>query len=298
MIVSKDTVPPLSDGREDFTNPFGAAYQIVRELDLTSTSPDWDLVPHSLSCGPFEGDFGGGRPRIPGSGHGRHNLNSNPRWNRWIAPVGSDSQGYYRPSYPLHQVPIWGLQEIPEDISIGLRLDPGAPRSVKVLDGDFRTSRRPITLKDLLRGRGDLRISLLSDSKEGVPHSARLDFALQDLLPHSMYSIFAVHAISLSPPSSANFVLPVPIGLPSVLVTDGAGAVSASFVLHNPFPDHQKDAEGNRLVGIAILYLSDFQNWGAVLTSFGTGVTAHTVMSGEFTHLSHVTTQESGRHNP
>src|SRR5215831_14882294 len=35
VIVSKDTVPPLNNGREDYSNLLGAPYDIVRELDLS-----------------------------------------------------------------------------------------------------------------------------------------------------------------------------------------------------------------------------------------------------------------------
>jgi len=292
VIVSKDTKPPLNDGLEDFSNPFGAPYGIIRELDLSLSGADWDVIPYTLSCGPFDGHFGGGRPRIPAIGYGQYNLNSNPRWNKSVAPVGGDSPGYRRASYPLHEVPINGLQEIPERITIGARVDSGDRSNSGVARADFRARRLPITLRDLLSGRGNVQISLFSDDRRTAANSARFDFSFQHLLPHALYALFAVHAISLSPPDTPNFILPVPIGFPSVLVTDDKGDASASFVLHNPFPDPTKDPEGNRLAGIAILYLSDFQNWGAVLTSLGTGATAHTVLSCDLRHLTSVITKD------
>ena len=75
VIVSKDTVPPLdSSGREDYSNPLGAPYKIVRSLDLRKGSEDLDMELYSVSFGPYMGDFGGG-PRMPKLGESKYNLN-------------------------------------------------------------------------------------------------------------------------------------------------------------------------------------------------------------------------------
>jgi hypothetical protein len=296
VIVSKDTVPPLQNGKEDFSNPFGASYQIVRELDLSPGGRDWELIPYSLSCGPFVGDFGGGQPRIPGAGDSTYNLNSNPRWNAWIAPIGADSPTYYRPSYPLHQVPIWRLADIPEYIPTGVPVDPGTPgrrSSAGGTDADFRR-RWPITLRQYLQGRGALQITLLraSGAAGGFTH-ARFDFAFEALLPNAIYAIWALRPVTLLPPTDPHFLLPVPLALPNIAVTDSQGNAAVSYEVRHPFPDPAKDARGTRIIAVAVTYLSDFQNWGAALTSIGTGANAHTAMSGSLSGLTDLITVES-----
>ena len=158
VIVSKDTVPPLKNGREDYSNLLGAPYDIVRELDLSKNSKDRDMILFSQSCGPFAGDFGGGSPRIPGQKDSKYNLNCEPRWNESFAPVGSDSSTYYRPSFPMHQVPIARLARIPDFMPIGVGVEPGP--AGQAAQPDFR-QRKPITLGDYLRGKGKIKITLL-----------------------------------------------------------------------------------------------------------------------------------------
>ncbi len=295
LIISKDTVPPLQNGKEDFSNLFGAPYQIVRELDLSPGGRDWELTPYSLSCGPFVGDFGGGRPRIPGAGDSKYNLNANPRWNAWIAPVGSDLPTYYRPSYPLHQVPVWRLADIPDYIPIGVRVDLGTTdlrSDARGAGAEFRR-RSPITLREYLRGRGELKITLLgaSEAAGGFTH-ARFDFALAELLPNSLYAIWALRPVTLLPPTDSNFLLPVPLAIPNIALTDGHGNAAVSYAIRNPFPDPAKDPRGTRIIAVAVTYLSDFQNWGAALTSIGTGANAHTAMSGNLSGLTNLITVE------
>jgi hypothetical protein len=288
VIVSKETKPPLRDGKEDFSNPLGAPYQIIRELDLGPNGKDWELLPYSLSAGPFVGDFGGGRPRVPATGHSRYNLNANPLWNKVFLPVGHEYPHFQRPSYRLDQVPILRLDEIPRQISIGVRVnnkemharsgDPESPR-------DFR-KRQPITLRDLLAGQGRLWITPLPSGEASSSFTgARFDFSLEGLLPHSLYGFWALHAASLLAPTDPNFILPVPLAVPNLIITDRRGSASASFELQNPFPDPASDAVGNRLVAIAVIYHSDFQNWGAALSGIATGVNAHTVMSANLSNL-------------
>jgi hypothetical protein len=277
VTVSKDTKPPLKDGKEDFSNPLGAPYQIIRELDLGPYGKDWELVPYSLSAGPFVGDFGGGRPRVPATGHSRYNLNANPLWNKVFLPVGHEDPNFQRPSYPLDQVPILRLDEIPRHISIGVGANNNGP-------GDFRR-RHSITLREFLAGQGRLAITPLSSGASSSFTGARFDFSLEGLLPHSLYGFWALHAASLLAPSNPNFILPIPLAVPNLIVTDRRGSASASFELQNPFPDQASDVVGNRLVAIAVLYYSDFQNWGAALSGIATGVNAHTVMSANLSNL-------------
>jgi hypothetical protein len=285
VIVSKDTKPPILDGKEDFSNPFGAPYRIVRELDFGPNGKDWALRLHTLSAGPFVGEFGGGRPRVPALGQGMYNLNANPLWNRAFLPSGHESPQFYRPSYPLDQTPIVRLDEIPKHISIGVRVDNEGIRTSsddQNSSADFRRS-HTITLRDFLAGRGRVFITPLGPSS--AFNGARFDFNLEGLLPHSMYGFWALHAASLRSPADPGFILPVPLGIPNLTVTDGRGNASACFELENPFPEPAGDVLGNRLVAVAVIYYSDFQSWGAALSGIATGVNAHTVMSANLSNL-------------
>jgi hypothetical protein len=287
VIVSKDTRPPLRDGKEDFSNPFGASYQIIRELDLGPNGKDWRLLPCSLSAGPFVGDFGGGRPRVPAAGQSRYNLNANPLWNKVFLPVGHEQPHFHRPSYRLDQVPILRLDEIPRQISVGLCVNNNGTRARSAYQespGDFRR-RQPITLREFLAGQGRLSITPLPSGEASSFTGARFDFSLEGLLPHSLYGFWALHAASLLAPTDPNFILPVPLAVPNLIITDKSGSASASFELQNPFPDPAGDAVGNRLVAIALIYYSDFQNWGAAISGIATGVNAHTVMSANFSNV-------------
>jgi hypothetical protein len=141
-------------------------------------------------------------------------------------------------------------------------------------------------LREYLGGRGRLRLTPLpSGGASSVFNGARFDFDFEGLLPHSVYGVWALHAATLSPPTDPNFILPVPLAVPNLLITGGRGEASASFELQNPFPDPAGDPGGNRLVAVAVLYHSDFQGWGAALSGIATGVNAHTVMSANFSNL-------------
>ena len=288
VIVSKDTVPPLKDGREDFSDLLGAPYDIVRELDLSKNSKDRGLVLHSLSCGPFGGDFGGGSPRIPGQRDSKYNLNCEPRWNESFAPVGSDSPTYYRPSFPLHQVPVARLSRIPEFMPIGVRVDPGL--TMQAAKPDFR-ERQPITLEDYLRGKGEVRITLLRGpgrSKEFT--HARFTISVMDLLPNSLFTVCAVHSASMLPPNDPRFILPIPLALPNTMITDASGKGEASFEIRNPFPAMEADPRAKRIASIVITHSSDLQSWGAALTALATGANAHTILGASFSALTGLTT--------
>ena len=109
-IVSKDTQPPLdSSGKEDFNNPFGADYDIVRELDVSPGSPDLGIELYNSSYGPRVGSFGGG-PRIPAQGQSRWNLNANAPHNPTLFPLEPLETTYIQMRYPLRQSPVWGVE--------------------------------------------------------------------------------------------------------------------------------------------------------------------------------------------
>lgn len=293
-IVSRNTVPPLSNGKEDFTHPLGAPYEIVRELELGPDGKDRALRLHSVSCGPFSGDFGGGRPRIPASGESRYNLNSSPLWHESVAPIGAHSRTYSRPSYPLHEVPIGRLDQIPPSVTIGVPVDsaPAAAASPSgSVEADFR-KRSPITLGDYLRGRGDLKITLLGADQQGGPTRARFDFDLRSLLPRSVYAFFALRLATLTlSPTHPDFLLPSPPALPNLVITDSQGDARASFEVANPFPDPRSELGGHRIVALVVAYKSSFQNWGASFTCYGTGADAHTALSADLSRLSELETE-------
>ncbi|MCH9651594.1 MAG: hypothetical protein K0U98_25435 [Deltaproteobacteria bacterium] len=285
LIVSKDTTPPLSAGREDFSNPLGAPYKILRELDLGPGASDEDLVLHSVSCGPFSGDFGGGQPRIPAAGTSAYNLNSSPRWTAAVSPGGAASADFNIPGHPLHRVPVLRLEDIPKEFSIGLRTDTGAVPSPAEASpngrSDFR-QRSPIRLKDYLASRGEVRLTPLAENPQGVPAQIGFDFDFHGLLPHSVYGVWALRSASLLPATAPGFALPTPLMLPNIFVADAHGRAAPSCIVNDPFPDPQHDPRGSRLQALAVTYFSSYQNHGASFTLTGTGVSAHTAMSLRF----------------
>ena len=125
-IVSKDTVPPLNDaGVEDFSNPFGSYYTIIRELDLSEGSPDRDIELYSASFGPARGSFGGGG-RIPQDGDSMYNLNGLPDTCPEIFPSESQAYTFKRDSFPILRAPVLGFQgdQVAYDVDTGLEFDP------------------------------------------------------------------------------------------------------------------------------------------------------------------------------
>ena len=294
VLVSKDTIPPLKYGLEDFSGPnlFGAPYRLIRNLDLRPGSSDMEQVLYSLSSGPFFGNFGGGHPKIPGQKDSRFNLNCEPLWNKSILPVGADTPDFYRPSYPLHQMPIWRMDEIPDFLSVGVRVEPDGEDHPEI--STHRFVRSPVTLSDYIRAKGDIKITLLrrEPSVNAYTHG-RLDFSIRELLPNSVFTIFAVHGVSLLPPDDPRFLLAMPIGFPSIVLTDNSGNARASFELYNPFPHPANDPHLNRLAGVVVIYQSDFQSWGGAITAVGTGGGAHTIMGAYFNDLGALITQPS-----
>jgi hypothetical protein len=222
VIVSKNTVPPLNtDGQEDFSNPIGAPYEIIRELDLSPRSKDGDIELYSSSCGPWLGDFGGGSPRVPRIGESQYNLNAIPQLIKGLTPEDFQNPNFHVPSFPLNQTPIWHLDQIPVDIAIGVPSEGRAP--------DFR-NRPPITLRDYLRGRGRVKITLTRYDRAARSFtSAVFDFSVDHLLPHSVYSVFAVRLATLE-----GLRTPDPLAIPNTFVTDGAGTARVAYEILTP----------------------------------------------------------------
>jgi hypothetical protein len=287
VVVSKETVPPLdANGKEDFTNPFGAPYKVIRKLDLSPGSPDLDIVLYSNSFGPVEGDFGGG-PRIPRLGESTYNLSSAPVLCPEVFPALSQISTYSRPSFPLHKVPILGFRgdQIAYDVETGEPHNPntgtGSNCSVPGCPGENKVDRRsnkPITLKDWLAAQGKVTITLTRHSAQvGAYTAAKFDFRFEKLLPNAVYTMVAVRRNVLEGRPIPR--LPDPLGLPSYVITDSKGNGRYSTEVVNPFPDPATDDEGLRIVAVVMTYRSDYQNWGSCPSRLGPGVDVHAAMT-------------------
>ncbi len=288
VIVSKDTVPPLdARGVETFVDPFGAPYAIVRTLDLSAGSADLDMVLYSNSYGPPEGAFGGG-PRVPAATVSAYNLNSFPLSGQpcpEVFPSRSQRYTYLRPAFPLHRVPIAGFQgdQWAYDPDTGAAFRPrsrtgsSCPGEGCVGENPVDQRRRaPISLGEWLRARVKVEIQLIDfDPAANAYTAARFTVTGRDLLPDSLYQVFALRSNLLSPrpvPSVAD-----PLGMPSVMLTDARGRASLSVEVPNPFPDPAVDDAGLRIIGLTVAFRSGFQNDGACATRYGPGVDVHSV---------------------
>jgi hypothetical protein len=282
-LVSKNTVPPLGpDGREDFTNLLGAPYTVIRPLDLRRGSPDLDMELFALSYGPPEGDFGG-RSRVPKEGDSPFNLNALGTTCADLFPTEAQRFTFTRDAFPLSEVPVASFRGdgVQYDVDSGLPFDPrlrsGSDCFPDGCSGEDPTSFRdttPITLGRWLSARGKVRIQLRDfDRGERFFTRAKFDYTLNNLIPHGVYTFWAIR--------QNNFfgALPDPLALPNVRVADHRGRIRASFLVDNPFPDPETDTLGNRIIVLAVAYHPDFQNWGACFSKLGPGVDAMAVFS-------------------
>jgi hypothetical protein len=274
-LVSKDTVPPLdAQGKEDFSNFFGAPHKVLRPLDLTPGSEDLRIVLYTPSYGPTKGNFGGGG-RIPMDGESRYNLNAIPLPCPELFPTSSQAYTYKRQSFPLHQYPILGFQgdQVAYDIETGNTYDPKAKSGTGCGAGcsgensiDSRLA-EPITLGRWLEAKGEMKIALTRyDARVSAYTAARFDFKFHNLLPKSLYTLWAVRENVFSQGR-----MPGPFALPSAMITDENGNAEFSTELQNPFPDRLQDEGGVRLIGVEISYHPDYQNWGACPEKWGVG---------------------------
>ncbi len=283
-IVSKNTVPPLdANGREDFRNPFGAPYSIVRELDLSPGSPDLDLVVYTQSFGPPEGDFGGG-PRVPMEGLSDYNLNSFPLSGGFpcpeVFPTESQRFTYKRPSYPVHLSPTLGFQ----GDGVAFDIDTGAPFVPRTQSGTdcppngcegedsldfFRED--PITLGEWMRTDAWLLIRLQDWNAEvGAFTAAEFTMFARNLIPNRVHQIMAVRQNVLSP--RPIYKRPDPLALPQILISDKRGRGRWSGIAPNPFPHPDEDPEGFRVLGASLGTRADHMTWGGCTMRFAPGV--------------------------
>jgi hypothetical protein len=286
-LVSKATVPPLDkNGREDFSNPLGAPYKVIRPLDLSPGSKDLKMVLHTLSFGPFEGAFGGG-PRIPREGESPYNLNGTQPPCLELFPSTSQRLTYTRPSFPFHKAPIWGFQgdQLAYDVDTGEPYDPhtgsGSSCPPEGCPGEniIDTRRtKPITLGEWLRARGEIKITLTRFNEEvGAYTAAHFNFRFRDLPPHAVFTILAIRRNVVEPLPKVR--PPNPLGIPNVLISDAQGRAKFSAVVPNPFPDPMTDDKGLRVIALVVDYHSDYMSKGACPTRLGAGVDGHPILS-------------------
>ncbi|WP_416398618.1 hypothetical protein [Allohahella sp. A8] len=288
VLVSKETVPPLDEnGVEDPDDWFGAPHQVIRPLDLSKGSADLDMVLYATSFGPVEGS--GGSPQIPKVGDSPYNLNKDLQVCPDVFPTDTQKVNYFRPSYPLHQVPVVGFQGdgVAYDPNTGDAYDPMTASNdpscaaTGCSGEDPMDARRtdPITLGEWLEADGKMRIKLTKRNAKRQYTHARFDFELRDMLPNSVYTVWVVRARQIPVPGVWKRRDIDPIAVPNLLVTDAKGRASASYEVANPFPDKATDATGQRIVGLSVVYHSDHQSWGACFSRFGPAVDAHVVFN-------------------
>lgn len=287
-LVSRNTIPPLDNsGKEDFSNPLGASYSIIRPLDLSPGSPDLDITLYANSFGPPQGDFGGG-PRIPMQGESRYNLNgASVKGNHCaeLFPAASQRQSYTRPSFALHRVPVPGFQgdQLAYDVNTGEEFVPRLKNGADCppegcLGEDPLHSRRDmaVTLGQWLKAQVRAKVRLIDyNASAGGYTAARFTVAAKDLLPNAIYVIVAIRSSVFEPRPILK--APDPAALNSLLVTEHAGRGRVSFTVPHPFPDPAVDNAGLRIIGLALAYKSDFTVSGACPIRLGPGVDIHAV---------------------
>lgn len=284
VLVSKDTVPALDkNGVEDPTNWFGAAYTVIRKLDLTPGSKDLDMVLYSNSFGPVDGPHGKA-PRIPRVGDSRFNLNGDLTVCGDVFPATSQRLTFTLPRFPVHQFPVNGFQgdNVAYNPDTGEPFDPmtatgcGAPNCPGEDAVDHRRT-KPITLGEWLKAKGSVKITPTRfDRILNAFTAARFEFQLHDMLPNSLYTVWAVRLRTL--PALGQRAIN-PLAVPNVIATDEKGDGRGSFEIPNPFPDPATDTRGLRIIGLSLVFHSGHQNWGACFNKAGPGVGVHVVFS-------------------
>lgn len=262
-IVSREnTVPPLDqNGMEDFSNQLGAPYVVERHLDLSRRSEDLNIVLHSLSFGPPKGSFAGGW-RIPMEGESTYN-HSSVRPCSDLFPTESQEFTFKRPSIPLHKVPIHGFE------GDGVVYDPDTGEAIPKPDErivDYRPE-KPITLGQWLEANGRLSIRLTRfDEEQDAYTHAKMSFRFRNLIPDSVYSTWR---------TSSRGERVDPLCHPNVFVTDHGGSANITCEVPHPFPDPAAPDGADRTRGLATVFHSDAQSWGACAELYGPGVEVH-----------------------
>lgn len=288
LLISKNTVPPLDEnGVEDPDDWFSAPYSVIRPLDLSEGSPDLDTVVYSASFGPVA--TVDGAPRIPAAGDSPYNLNKDLIVCGDTFPASSQLTDYFRPAFPLHKVPVRGFQgdNVAYNADTGAAFDPetatddpsciatGCPGEDAVDERDTTA----ITLGDWLEFDGKLLINLTNKNDKGEFTGADFTFALKNMLPDALYTVWVVREREIPVPGVFERRDIDPIAIPNVIMTDSNGNATRRFSVNNPFPSVESDTTGKRIIGLSVLFHSDYQTWGACFSPHGPGVDAHVVFN-------------------
>ncbi|HKD80600.1 MAG TPA: hypothetical protein VKH81_12960 [Candidatus Angelobacter sp.] len=284
VIVSKDTIPALDkNGVEDPTNWFGAAYTVVRKLDLTPGSKDLDTILYTNSFGPVDGPHGAA-PRIPKAGDSKFNLNGDLTVCSDLFPASSQRTTFTLPRFQLQDFPVNGFQgdNVAYNPDTGDTFDPmtatgcGKPNCPGEDAVDHRRT-KPVTLGEWLKANGTVKITPTRfDKTLNAFTAARFEFEIHDMLPNGLYTIWAVRLRTL--PALGQRAIN-PLAIPNVITTDERGNGRGSFEIPNPFPDPATDTRGLRIIGISMVFHSSEQTWGACFNKAGPGVGVHVVFS-------------------
>ncbi len=303
LLVSKDSVPPLDEDGNKSTNWFLAPHDVIRPLDLSDGSPDLDLVLYALSMGPPD-EFG--FTRIPREGDSEFNLGTDRHPCQEVFPSGIQRDVYTRARFPLHQVPIWGLQgdQVAYDVDTGAPFEPISRTGPGCEEGcpgedliDRRPRREPITLGDWLQGNGKMKVTLTDfDEDAGGYTAADFTFRVKDLIPNGMYTVWTIRPRRIP---GTNFVPQAdPLGLPNTIVTDKKGNGKATIRAIHPFPDPVGPEGHLRIIGVVVAFHPDYQTWGACGGLLGAGVDLHshlnTIVNGTLDITDFVTVAPSG----
>ncbi len=303
LLVSKDTVPPLDEDGNKSTDWFLAHHDVIRPLDLSDGSADLDLVLHALSMGPPD-EFG--FTRIPREGDSKYNLGTDRHPCQEHFASGDQRPVYSRARFPLHEVPIYGLQgdQIAYDVVTGEPFEPISRTGPGCDDGcpgedliDERPRREPITLGDWLQGNGKMIVRLRDfDADAGGYTAADFTVRVRNMIPNAVYTVWTIRPRRIS---GSDFVPQAdPLGLPSMMVTNHRGAGRMSTRVINPFPDPTGPEGHLRIIGVIVAFHPDYQNWGACGGRLGAGVDLHshlnTIVQGNVDITDFITVAPSG----
>lgn len=277
-LVSRDTIPPLdANGREDYTNVFGAPMVVVHPLDLSIGSPDLDIELWNGSHGPVMGDFGGGI-RLQKPGDSLFNLNQaipgGEEACREQFPSSTQRFGFWtRDRYPFTEIPIHGFQgdQMATDPNTGRRYVKAEPRV------DNRPRFEPVTLGDYLAVKGDkfLKITLTRfDPRVNAYTAARFDIRFRGHVPNNVYHVSLLRRQLVDPrPFRGN---PTSLTVANAFSTDENGTAYLSAEMPNPFPDPAVDDAAIRVIGLVGAHHQDYLNKGGCPGIWGSAVDSGT----------------------
>lgn len=290
VIVSKNTTPPLDgNGREDFSNPFGAPYEIVRQLDMSPGSVDLNMPLYTQSFGPYVGNFGGGG-RSPKLGDSIYNLNAlgGEGWEEpcpEVFPASSQRYTFTQDSRPLQNAIVPGFKgdQVAYDVDTGKEYVPrnkngaNCPANGCLGEGNLDMRRtKPITLGEYLNIKAKLKVELTHYSEEQKAYtSARFTVVAKDLFPNSIFQVVLARSSFMQ--GRPLFTMAHRASMPGLLVTDEHGRGRLVFEMENPFPDPAVDDAGERVIALGIVFKSDYMVAGMCNYRFAPGVDVHAV---------------------